>query len=350
MNRYGVQAALVASILVLGGCGDATAGAEAQTAEAQGARSIAPERGTLVGVTASHSEGEHRFELSSREVPNGWVTIRFTNATPYDHFVLLYRAPQAAIDAADAAGTTLLEHWYETVTVPFQEEFEPYVGGEIGYDAFVGNLVGAISASAPWFFDPGAATMGGPGLTAAGGTSETTIHLEPGSYILECYVKDASEEFHSYNGMLEMLTVTDAASDAREPTPTARIAVSAEDGLAIPGNIRPGTHTFAIEFADQKAYEHLLGHSAHLVRLHDRDAEGPADLGAWMDWRQRGALAVRAPAGAEFLGGTPEMQAGRTAYFTVDLTPGEYAWIAAVPDPAGKDMLKTFTVPARGTR
>lgn len=38
------------------------------------------------------------------------------------------------------------------------------------------------------------------------------------------------------------------------------------------------------------------------------------------------------------------MPAGSTAYLTVHLTPGHYAWIAEVPDPAAKGMLKTFTV------
>jgi hypothetical protein len=28
----------------------------------------------------------------------------------------------------------------------------------------------------------------------------------------------------------------------------------------------------------------------------------------------------------------------------VELTPGRYAWIAEVPDPAAKGMLRTFTV------
>jgi hypothetical protein len=65
-----------------------------------------------------------------------------------------------------------------------------------------------------------------------------------------------------------------------------------------------------------------------------------------MDWRAPGALASRAPEGAEFLGGTMEMGAGGTAYYRVNLTPGTYAWIAEVPDPAGKNMLKTFTVPS----
>ena len=62
-----------------------------------------------------------------------------------------------------------------------------------------------------------------------------------------------------------------------------------------------------------------------------------------MDWTQPTGLETPAP--AEFLGGTHEMPAGGRAYFTVRLEPGRYAWIAEVPSPVEKGMLKTFTVP-----
>lgn len=332
---------LVLAALALG-CSEGGPAPELVAADGIGAMALA--QASLVDVTATHRGDEHLFSLSSDEVPSGWTTFRFENASHSDHFVLLFRAPQSAIDAAAAAGQPLLDHWHEAITVPFQEEFNPYVAGDISYEVFVGNLVGAISASAPWFFDPGAPAMGGPGLTAAGGTSETTVLLEPGTYILECYVKDADEEFHSYNGMLEMLTVTAEESGAPEPSATAELELSSTDGIGIPQDVRPGKHTFAIRFLDQTAYEHLQGHNAHLVRLTGAEPELLGALGDWMDWRAEGSLAFRAPEGAEFLGGTMEMGAGGTAYYTVNLKPGTYAWIAEVPEPASKNMLQVFHV------
>lgn len=47
---------------------------------------------------------------------------------------------------------------------------------------------------------------------------------------------------------------------------------------------------------------------------------------------------------AEFMGGTMEMAEGGTAYFHVALEPGDYAWIAEIPDPADHNMLKPFTI------
>ena len=342
--KHGTIPTLGAVALVLG-CADAAS--EPMVAANAGYQVRA--QASIVDVTATHSGGQHRFSLSADEVPSGWTTFRFTNASHSDHFVLLYRVPQEAIDAAASAGEPLLDHWHDAITTPFQDEFNPYVAGDISYEDFLGNLVGAISASAPWFFSPGAPASGGPGLTSAGQTSQTTLLLEPGTYILECYVKDEDEQFHSYNGMLQQLTVTAEPSGAREPSANAVLELSSSDGIRVPDDMRPGMQTIAIRFLDQAVYEHLQGHNAHLVKLDSTDPALLADLASWMDWRAEGSLAFRAPEGAEFLGGTMEMAAGGTAYYTVNLVPGTYAWIAEVPDPSTKNMLKTFTVPsARG--
>lgn len=343
MTRITHGAAFVAAALALG-CSDSSL--EPDLGPTEAAAGLAHGLASTVDVTATHSGGEHLFTLSTPTIPSGWTTVQFANASHSDHFVLMYRAPQEAIDAAADAGQSLLEHWHESVTVPFQEEFDPFVSGDITYEVFVDNLVGAILASAPWFFAPGAPAVGGPGLTAAGQTSRTTVLLEPGTYILECYVKDGDEQFHSYNGMLQVLTVTEAESGAREPKATAEVELSSTAGLEIPANVRPGEQTIAIRFLDQIAYEHLQGHNAQLVRLASTEPALLEALADWMDWRAAGALAVRAPEGAEFMGGTMEMGAEGTAYYSVNLRPGTYAWIAEVPDPAAKGMLKTFTVPS----
>lgn len=54
-----------------------------------------------------------------------------------------------------------------------------------------------------------------------------------------------------------------------------------------------------------------------------------------------------APKGVAFLGGTQEMPQGKKAYFKADLQPGDYAFIAEVPDPMGKGMFQTFSIPQK---
>lgn len=301
----------------------------------------------VVEVTATHDaeENKHLFEMSTNEISSGWTTFQFNNASGYDHFFLIWQVPEEGIEAAETAGEPLLDHFYQSITEPFQMEYNPYIEGDMEFSEFTDSLVTAISETAPWFFDPGAKTMGGPGFTAAGTTSETTVHLEPGEYIVECYVKNEEEVFHSYIGMLEHISVTDEASDAEEPDPTNTLTISSTEGIQVDQPLTEGSHTIEIFFKDQESYAHLQGHNVQLVRLNDKeDEELLSNLSTWMDWRQPGSLVDRAPEGAEFMGGTMEMTKGGTAYFHVDLEPGDYAWIAEIPDPADHNMLKTFTI------
>lgn len=302
---------------------------------------------TVVEVNAVHNAAEdvHLFEMSAHEIPNGWTTFQFNNASAYDHFFLVFKLPEEGIEAAEAAGEPFLDHWFHNITEPFQLAYDPYIDGDIDYDTFAENLVAALSQGAPWFFDPGAPAMGGPGFTAAGATSETTIYLDPGEYVVECYVKNEDELFHSYIGMLEHLSVTEEASGTEEPEPSYSVTISSSGGIQADQDLNRGRHTIEIFFEDQVPYAHFLGHNVQLVKLSDKeDEELLRKLANWMDWRYPGSLVNRAPEGAEFMGGTMEMTEGATAYFHVDLEMGDYAWIAEVPDPADHDMLKTFTV------
>lgn len=259
--------------------------------------------------------------------PSGWTTFRFSNESELIHFALVERLP---------AGIGVAEQQEEVAPV-FQQGMDLLAEGDT--DAAMEKF-----AELPaWFGD--IVFMGGPGLTSPGHTSEATVYLDPGTYLLECYVKTGGI-FHSYNpvadayGMVHEFTVTDQASQRREPTPTMRLTISAERGIEVDGEPTPGTHIVAVRFEDQTVHENFVGHDVHLVRIgEDIDLEA---LGAWMDWSRPHGLETPAP--AEFLGGTNEMPAGTTAYFRASLQPGRYAWIAEVPTPADKNMLVAFDV------
>ncbi len=146
--------------------------------------------------------------------------------------------------------------------------------------------------------------------------------------------------FSNESGMIHELTVTEESSGASEPRATLTITLSSTRGIEVEGDPTPAKHTVLVHFEDQIIHENFLGHDVHLARLeNDTDIE---ELAIWMDWSQPTGLETPAP--VEFMGGTHEMPAGGTAYFTVHLEPGRYAWIAEVPSPAEKGMLKTFTV------
>jgi hypothetical protein len=305
------------------------------------------ETGRFLDVRAMHNSAENRhlFELGSHTIPAGWTTIQFTNSTPYDHFFVMYKVPDEALASAENAGEPILDHWFRGVTEPFQLEYNAYLNGNIDYGTFVNNLVGTISDRGPWFLDPGAPPMGGPGFTAAGRISETSVFLEPGEYVVECYVKNDDEQFHSYLGMLEHFTVTTTENGAEEPVPTGNLAISSENGIVVDGEFKPGRQIIEIRFEDQATYDHLLGHNVQLVKLQDKnDREVLDDLATWMNWSIPGSLVNRAPGNALFMGGSMQMTEGSKTFFHVELEPGDYTWIAEVPDPAGHDMLRPFTV------
>jgi hypothetical protein len=282
----------------------------------------------VVEVTARGLE----FEAPD-EIPSGWATFRLNNESGMIHFAVLQRLPEGIA----------LKDQQEQIAPVFQEGMDLLNAGES--DAALEKF-GELPE---WFGQ--IVFKSGPGLISAGQTAETFVYLEPGTYLLECYVK-TNGIFHSYNsspsayGMVHELTVTEESSGAPEPRATLTITLSSERGIEIEEEPTPGKHIVAVHFEDQKVHENFLGHDVHVVRLeNDTDIE---DLAIWMDWSQPTGLQTPAP--AEFLGGTQEMPAGETAYFTVHLEPGRYAWIAEVTSPAEKGMLKTFTVLPEGGR
>ena len=258
------------------------------------------------------------------EIESGWTTFRLRNESSREHFVVIERMPE---------GRTVSDSRAEVVPV-FQDALDLVNAGDpdAGFAEF---------ARLPaWYFD--VVFFGGPGLLSPGHTGETTLYLEPGTYVLECYVK-TNGRFHSSDGMITQVVVRDDAGTGREPRGTLHATVSSS-GIELDGALRPGRHTIEVSFAEQMLHEHFLGTDVHLVRLDD--GTDLAALGDWMNW----IVGLDTPAPAEFLGGTHEMPTGETAYVSALLTPGRYALIAEVPDPAAKGMLVEFTVPEHRRR
>jgi hypothetical protein len=284
-------------------------------------RAPSPRQGNAVQITA-----RGLTFTAPDEIPSGWTTFRFSNETTMVHFAVVERMPE---------GYGIKEH---------QEQLAPvFQAGMTLLNAGKTEAAMKTFGELPdWFHQ--VVFEGGPGLTAPGTTSLTTLYLEPGTYLLECYVKTAGV-FHSSPtqagyGMVHQFRVTDTASGAPEPTATLDLTLSSTRGIEIHGSPRPGEQTIAIHFEDQTLHENFVGHDVHLARLApDTDLD---QVASWMDWRQ--PFGLQTPAPVQFLGGTEEMPAGKTAYFTASLAPGAYAWISEVPDTGSKRMLQTFTV------
>jgi hypothetical protein len=262
---------------------------------------------------------DYTFEMPSR-IKSGWTTFRLFNAGMAPHFALLSRLPE---------GKTI-ENYRREVVPAFSGAMKAVVEDK-GDRARAFEILGAKIPA--WFGE--VRQMGGPGFIEPGGLAITTARLDPGYYVVECYIKADDGRFHAELGMLNALVVTDADSGAVLPLVDARIALS-NGKIEVAGVISRGRQVVAVDFEEHP--EAGLGNDVHLVRI---EKEGDLDAAIrWVDWMNIDGLTHATP--ARFLGGTEEMPVGSTAYLTLHFEPGEYAWIAE--SGAAKGMVKRFRV------
>ncbi len=307
----------LAAVLAIGSAGCAVQAAQAHDVGDRGRSDTAPNAPNVVDIVVTG----HALELPET-IASGWTTFRLKNRSTDVHFGVLELMPD---------GRTVEDSIAEVVPV-FQDGLDRINAGDPNaFDAF-GNLPA-------WYFD--VIFMGGPGLVAPGETAETTVFLEPGTYVMECYVI-TDGDFHSSHGMLEGFEVTAEDSGAPEPTADLEVTVSSDGSsgdIQIDGEIRPGKQTIAVHFADQTVHGNFLGHDLHIARIDDESQT--EDLETWMSW----ITGLETPAPAHFIGGTHEMPAGSTAYIDVVLKPGTYVLVSEVDAPQAKGLLETITVP-----
>lgn len=276
--------------------------------------------GNLVTVTSTAMD----FQVDE-EIPSGWSTFRYYNNSPVTHFFSLSKLPvvdgeqKTAQDEADEAGVIYGEALKLINEGNRSEAFE-----------VLQNLPEWASQKIQF---------GGVGMLSPGGVGQTDIYLEPGVYLMECYVKTGGE-FHALMGMYANITVTENESEASPPESTLQMKISTENGFEIDDDIKPGRHVLEVYFEDQ-VNENGSGHDVHLVKLTENSQL--ENLGDWMVWTTPEGMNTPAPAG-EFLGGVQNLRTGETGYMTVDLAPGEYAWLSEGSDLSARNLLKTFTV------
>ena len=180
-----------------------------------------------------------------------------------------------------------------------------------------------------------AVSVGGPNAAAPGGSSQATFMLTPGNYVMICAVPSPDHVPHFGKGMMRPLTVT-AAQNVANPTPQSDITVTmTEYAFNLSAPLTAGTHTLHI--INQGKQDHEL----FVVRF--APGKSVKDLAAWVD-NQVG------PPPAYPLGGLTAMANGHDGFFTVNLTPGNYALLCFIPDAkdgkphAAYGMTKEFTI------
>lgn len=264
---------------------------------------------------------DYSFHGLPDTLQSGWTTFRLINEGMEPHFFLLDDPPGdiGLEEFANEAGGAFDQVWYQLR----DGEIDKQQAGQM----LVENLP-------QWYFET--RQVGGTGMINAGMTAQTTLKLQPGHYIIECYVKSPEGEFHVSLGMADEFTVVEDSTGAKAPEADYEIKLTNSE-IAGSGTLGTGEQTIAVHFEEHP--EAGLGNDLHLARI--TDDTNTDSLKLWMDWMEVQGLMPPAP--AEFLGGTQEMPVGNTAYFTVTLEPGNYAWLVETP---GNIRMQEFSVAA----
>lgn len=182
--------------------------------------------------------------------------------------------------------------------------------------------------------------VGGPNPAIPGATVEATLALEPGSYVMVCFVPSpGSTAPHVMKGMMADFTVTPAATGASEAVADATVHLS-DYAFTIDKPLTAGHRVLKV-VNDAKQ-----DHEAILVEL--APGKTAADVGTWVEKEM-----MKGPPPGKPIGGMAAIANGRTGTFPVDLKPGKYGLICFVPDAKdGKShfmhgMTKTITVAAK---
>ncbi|MFD2101727.1 hypothetical protein [Flagellimonas iocasae] len=262
--------------------------------------------------------------FSADTLYSGWNTLVYENQSPEVHFVLLDLYPE---------GKTVMDTKAE-VLPPFDEGMKLIMEGDME------NAVAAFGKLPEWFQQ--ITFMGGTGFISPQYTAKSTVYLEPGTYVMECYVKMFNGEWHTSHGMLKEVIVKEESTELQPPTPTVTVEISSIDGIVLRDSIMSGKQVIRTNFLDQKIWEHFVGHDINLVKY--EDGASLDSLIQWMNWMNPDGLRTPAPEGFTFLGGMNNLSGGSHGFFEADLSPGNYVLISEVPAVDQKKLMHTFTI------
>jgi hypothetical protein len=164
-----------------------------------------------------------------------------------------------------------------------------------------------------------AVEVGGPNAAVPGQTSDATMTLEAGQYVLVCFVPSPGKEAtpHVMKGMITSLTVTPSSAASAEPAADVNVRLS-DYKFAISKPLTAGRHVIKVTNDAAQTHEVVF------VKL----APGKTAAGT-AEWVESG---MQGPPPGMPLGGVSPIAKGRSNTFTLDLTPGTYGMICFLPD------------------
>jgi hypothetical protein len=268
---------------------DSTAVALAGTAAATPAAGYDPGSRTVTVIAK-----DFMFEAPD-SVPAGWTTFRMANESGNIHHVQIVRLDSGKTFAdAEAA------------------------------------MKGPPGPPPAWIVE-----VGGPNAPHPKGESNATIDLQPGNYVMLCFVDIPDKTPHFMKGMVRPLKVTVATAPSTAPVADLVISLADYAFIVKSGSLSAGKHTIQVDNDGPQ------GHELELVKL--APGKTAKDFLAWI-------AKSEGPPPADPIGGVVGIAKGGTGFFNVELSAGAYALICFIPD--AKDgkahfqhgMIKEFSV------
>jgi len=163
---------------------------------------------------------------------------------------------------------------------------------------------------------------GGPNAPNPTGESNATLDMQPGNYVLICFVDIPNHVPHFTKGMIRPLKVT-AASGAASAEPTADVTIALADyAFTVTGPLTAGKHTFKVSNTGPQEHE------VEVFRL--APGKTVKDFNGYVQQAYAGTTSGPPPFDA--IGGIAAEPKGAGEYFTADITPGNYLLICFVSD------------------
>jgi hypothetical protein len=161
-----------------------------------------------------------------------------------------------------------------------------------------------------------AVEVAGVNPPAPGQTAEATLNLQPGHYLLVCFVPSPDGVPHVAKGMSRPLDVTGPAV-AAAPLPGDVEIKLTDYAFGVSKPLTAGAHVIRVVNDGQQTHEVMV------IRL--APGKTVAQVGAWVE-------KMDGPPPGEPLSGVAGLGVGQSASFPLTLTPGEYGLICFVPD------------------
>jgi hypothetical protein len=160
----------------------------------------------------------------------------------------------------------------------------------------------------------------GPGVVGEGDSSVVTARLEPGNYLVVCFIPSPDGQMHVMKGMFRRLVVAPAsAASAVATDPRTDVVVTLSDyAFALSAPLTAGTRSIRVENAGPQLHELSIERLVPGKTL--------ADVQRWM------AAGMKGEPPTQPVGGYAGPDVGKTGWLTVTLTPGKYLLTCYVPD------------------